>query len=146
MKIILIALLSALAYGISTPFAKIGFNKGLHPDGLALSYGAGLLMFALFTISTKGVSVVFPNSGTVIYGIIAGLVCAIGFKAAAEALAIPSSLASVVSVLIALYPLVTVVISLPLLDEWSKVNVPKLIFGSTGAIVCAYLVSTSIKQ
>ncbi len=145
MNVILIALIASLSFGLASPVSKIGFNKGMHPDGLALSYAIGLMVFVIYTIYQKVFEVLYPTPSVFVWGLAAGILCAIGFKATAVALAAPAALVAVVIVIVATNPVVASAISLPLLNEASQVIMPKLIIGTAFVISGGYLVSTSIK-
>lgn len=145
MKAILIALIASLGYGIASPIAKVAFNKGMHPDGFALSYAIGLLAFVVYTSFQKGFGILYPTPSVFIWGLLAGILCAVGFKATSVALAIPTSLVAVVMVIVATYPVISSAISLPLLKEAGQVILPKLLVGTALVIGGGYLVSTSIK-
>ena len=124
MKAVLIALIAAIGYGVTTPIAKVAFNKGMHPDGFALAYAMGLLMFVAFTGIQKGFGVLYPNPSVFALGLLAGILCAIGFKATVVALAIPTALVAVVMVIVAANPLISSAISLPMLKEAEHVILP----------------------
>jgi len=142
---IVLALITSLCFGLAGPAVKMGFNKGLHTDGYALSYGIGLLSFALVTSMQRGFGSLFPNTPSLLWSMTAGILCAIGFKTNAMAFAIPTSLVAVVTIMVATYPMISASISLPLMKEANHVLLPKLIIGALFIIVGGYLVSTSTK-
>jgi len=144
-KAVIYALIASLSYGIATPIVKIAFNKGMHPDGYALSYAIGLLIFVVATSTQQGFSVLFPSQSVFWIGIVAGMLCAVGFKTMATALAIPTSLIAIVTILVATYPIISSAISLTWMKEASQVQLTKLIIGTIMVISGGLLVTTSIR-
>ncbi len=144
MKAILLSLVAAIGFGLAGPLAKIAFNKGLQANGLIYSYALCLMLLTFVGNGTqKGIGSVFPTTGSLVWGLVAGLVAAIGFKATSSALAIPDSMVSIVTVLSAAYPLISIAISIPLFDE--KMIMTRFLPGSLMIIGGVYLVSTSTK-
>ncbi|MBU1557755.1 hypothetical protein KKC45_02230 [Patescibacteria group bacterium] len=146
MQSIIWALIAAIGYGISSPLAKIAFNKELHTHGFTFSYGIALILFsAPSIIAAGGFGVIFPTTGALWFGIASGGICALGLMAHAEALSIKTSLVSVVAILAATYPLISSAISLPLMGEAEKLEIPRLLIGAVLIIMGGYLTATSIK-
>lgn len=90
MQAIILALVAAFAYGVSSPLAKVSFQKGMLPQGFMLTYGISLIIAVLF--SGKSLPQIFPNQQVMWFGIISGVIGAIGFGAASMSLAIPTSI------------------------------------------------------
>lgn len=145
MKPIIFALITSLCYGLSGPIVKVGFNKGMHPDGFALAYAVGLMSYSLMTLFQKGYAGMYPTTASLGWGIAAGVLCAVGFRLSAIALAVPDSLVAVIVVIGATYPLISCMISLPMLGESARVILPKLVAGALLIIGGTYLVSTSVR-
>lgn len=148
MKAILLAVVACIGFGVAGPVSKVAFNKGMHPDGFALSYAIGLLIFVGFTaISHKeSFAALYPSPGALIWGMGSGLLCAIALKANATALSISGSLVSVICVIVAIFPLITSAISLTFLNEASKVILWKFIAGTALVLGGTVLVVTSIRK
>lgn len=141
---VLLSLLAALCYGLSAPAAKLGFNRGMHADGFLLPYGAGLLIFSCISMSKYGgITTLYPNWQTLMYGLLAGGMCAVGFKMSGTALAAPGVSVSVLQVLIATYPLASIAVSVPLFREYETVTMWKLTLGTVLVLAGAALVSTA---
>lgn len=143
MKAILFSLLAALGFGLAGPISKLAFNKGLQTNGLVYSYAFGLILLTFLSGTPKGFSATFPTTASLVWGLVAGLVCAIGFKASAMALAVPDSLVAVVAVLSATYPVISIAVSIPLFDE--KLIMTRFIPGAIMIMGGVYLVSSSTK-
>ncbi|MEY2640807.1 MAG: hypothetical protein RL150_200 [Candidatus Parcubacteria bacterium] len=142
---ILLSLIASVLYGLSGPFAKIGYNRSMHSDGFVLPYGVGLLIFSLLTITKKGIGTMYPNSTAWFWGIVAGGMCAIGFKMSSSALATPGANVSVLQILIGTFPIVSVAVALPLFREWENLVLWKLLLGALLVFLGAALVTTSTK-
>lgn len=144
-NVLFLAVITSVCYGIAGPMAKVGFGKGLHPDGFAFSYALGLCCFILVTTFQRGVTALYPTSSSFWWSMAAGALCAIGFKANALAMAAPASILAVVLIVVATYPLISAGISLSFLDEAKNIFMTKFVIGACLVIVGGYLVSTSVR-
>lgn len=140
-----LAVIASLGYGLCMPFAKMAYKNGMHANGFSLLYGIILVTISLPTIYSGGMITLFPSNPALWYGIISTLICAVGFKAQADASASPASIIAVVSIIASTYPLVSSSVLLPFMGEAGKIIVPKFLFGSVLIIAGGYLVSTSLK-
>jgi len=145
MNAIILSIIASLGYGLCGPFAKIALKNGMHSNGFVFTYGLALIFISLPTISTGGFQLLFPNSSALWFGIISGVLCAIGLKGQADAFAIPTSLIAVVSIIAATYPLVSSAVSIPFMGEAEKILLPKFFIGAILIIAGGYLVTTSVK-
>lgn len=145
MKAIVFALLASVFYGLSSPVVKVAFNKGMHPDGFAFSYGVSLLLMTLFTLVPQGIGALYASPSALLWGAAAGILCTLGLKTSAIAFSIPTSLVAVVTAVMATYPAISSLMSLSMLGEAHKVILPKLMLGILLVISGGYLASTSIK-
>ena len=145
MKAIFLALMTSLAYGISAPIAKVGFKKGMSPDGMVFTFCLSLIVFLVPSLMNKGVGSMFPNNNALVWGLFAGLSSAIGFRLASEALSVPTALVSIVVVLIALHPTVASTVSLVAFREFESLCIWKFTAGIFMVLGGGYIVITSIK-
>lgn len=143
---VILSLLAAICYGLSGPFAKIGYNRGMHADGFVLSYGVGLLAFAMSTISKHGITTMYPNGTSWCWGLLAGFLCAAGFKMSSTGLATAGASVSALQVLISMFPIVSAAVAIPLFREWDMVVLWKLLLGMVLTLAGGTLVVLSVKQ
>jgi hypothetical protein len=92
-----------------------------------------------------GMKTCFANSEATIIGILAAVVCAIGFLASSFALAHPDSKVSIIIAILATYPVVSTVVGLTFFGEADHVNLKMLLSGVVLTITGSVLVSNSLK-
>lgn len=149
MKIdILWALVASICFGLSGPIAKLALDKGLSPQGYNIIYGVclgGIAIVSIITRESMTLANCFPNYSSFLYGIIAAIICGIGFIASSHSMAHPDAKISIVIVLFATYPVISSTIGLTFFGEARHVSLPMLITGIVMVIGGGLLVINSIK-
>ncbi len=133
---------TALCFAIAGPLAKLGFNNGLKSNGFTFSYMISLMIILLANFSGGPVAW-YPNPRALVYGMLAGLFCAIGFKLNSDAFAIAGSSVALIIMVVGTYPALSSMISIALFKE--QIMVPRFIFGIVLMSVAMYLILTSEK-
>ncbi len=124
---IILSIISALAYGISVPIAKIAFQKGASDNGWVIVYGLSMILLALFSSNVSFKSLFPENISVALLIILAGFICAIGLKTNIMALAVPTSSVSIVVGICASYPAVSALIEMAFMKN--NLSTIKVILG-----------------
>lgn len=142
------AFVTAVFYGIAGPLTKLAFNFGMTPEGITIIYGFSLIAAGVVSASIREsvtASNCFPNVHSLLFGVLAGIVCATGFLSSSHSINADGSRLSVVVGIFALYPMITVFAGLVLFREAQHVLLPRLLTGVGLAAAAGYLIITSIK-
>ncbi len=140
---ILLSLLSALLYGFAGPAMMKAKENGAAMTVVAFIYG--LMATVLCWKYSGGSDPLLTSWKSLLFGGVAGVILGLGFWASGRAISLPDCQISVVSVIIAAYPLVSVAIGLLFMGEADKVEVKRVLLGSAMMVAGLYFVSTATK-
>lgn len=140
---IMLSFVAALFYGIGGPFMKAACNNGATPCGVSLMYGMAAVIFSM---NFTGPTVLFGTPKGLGLAVITGICFGIALVSTGKAMGLPGGYVSVVTVIIAAYPLVSVAIGLLAMGEAAHASIPRLLIGTVVVIAGLYLVATSTSE
>ncbi len=120
MNPIVLTFIAFFCYGLSGPIAKLGYNRGMLTDGFLIPYGIGLILFSSVSLAQRGLGGIYPNPTALLFGLIAGGLCAIGFKTSGIALSTPGVSVSVIMMILTAHGLLASGVSIPLFREMNS--------------------------
>jgi uncharacterized membrane protein len=114
---VLLSLTTSLFYAFATPVLRLAGLAGANGFVFCIAYAFPLLMFGGASRSSEG-----PSTKSFLLAFVAGSLLACGFRLSARAFLLPTGHASIVAILTATYPALTVILSVLFLGEAHKVR------------------------
>jgi uncharacterized membrane protein len=116
-KTVLLSLATSVFYAFATPVLRLAGLAGANGFVFCVAFASPLLVFGGVSGSPEGTS-----TKSFLLAFVAGSLLACGFRFAARAFVLPTGHASIVAILTATYPALTVILSVLFLGEAHKVR------------------------
>ena len=140
-KAILWAMIAALCYGFGSPFWKAATTNGASTAGIILVYG--LSGFAICWLT--GQTTLFGSPKGFIYAGTCGILFGMALFACGKAVSMPTGYISLISAIVASYPLISTATSLVFLGEAKNFNLVPLLIGSVLTVTGLIIITNSVK-